>query len=317
MSPRLRSVVSAALIALACLLVPFGATAAWAAYTLTDTGRYVTTMAPLAADPDVREAIAEAVGDGILRAADQRMDMSPVRASVRPFVRDAVRSFTRTPAFRLAWDTGNRITHDAVLRALRDEGPTTGAPGSAVTVDLAPVTARVKQQLTRDHVPLAARIPVQHTVVPVLPAGDLTRFRKGYHMLEVAGFWLPVAAVVLASAGIALAVSRRRAIVATSLGTALGGALLALALTVGRALTLADLPPDVPHPVAAAVYDTLTATLRTVSWLLLTLGVTVALTTWLTRRRARPEEPHKPEEQRKNRPPTSPDQVQEDGRAQV
>ncbi|WP_369390690.1 hypothetical protein AB5J72_25845 [Streptomyces sp. CG1] len=282
MPPRLRSALSAALLALTCLFVPFGALAAWAAYELTDTGRYVTTMAPLAADPSVREAVAVTVGDDILRAAGQHLDVRPVPDSVRPFLRDVVRSFTQTEAFRLAWDTGNQVTHDAVLRALRDEDDGTTAV-RPVTVDFAPVTDQVKRQLARDHVPLAARIPVQHTAVSVLPAGRLVSLRKGFHVLEVAGFWLPLAAVGCAAAGIALAVHRRRAVVATALGTALGGALLALALAVGRGLTLADLPADVPHPAAGAVYDALTSTLRTVSWLLLGLGLTVALTTWLIR----------------------------------
>ncbi|MEU5705741.1 hypothetical protein [Streptomyces flaveolus] len=277
MPSRLRSALSAVLITLSCLLVPFGALAAWAAYGLADTGRYVTTMAPLAADPAVREAVVDTVGDGILRAVDEHLDVRPLRGSVRPFVHDAVRSFTHTRAFRLAWDTGNRITHDAVLRALRGEDE------RAVTVDLAPVTAQVKRQLTRDHVPLAARIPVEHTEVAVLPADRLTTLRKGYHVLEVAGFWLPVAAVAFAVGGIALAVHRRRAVAATALGTALGGALLAVALTVGRGLTLADLPAGVSHPAAGAVYDALTGTLRTVAWLLLGLGLAVALTVWLTR----------------------------------
>ncbi|MEU1401714.1 hypothetical protein ABZ471_04985 [Streptomyces sp. NPDC005728] len=283
MPPRLRSVLSAVLIALSCLLVPFGALAAWASYGLTDTGRYVTAMAPLASDPDVREAVAETVGDGILREVDQRMDVRPMRGSVAPFVHDAVRSFTQTRAFRLAWDTGNRVTHDAVLRALREEDPAEEAYERPVTVDFAPVTAQVKQQLAHDHVPLAARIPVEHTAVPVLPAREVAQLRKGFHVLEVAGFWLPVAAMVFAVAGIALAVHRRRAIVATALGAALGGALLGLALAVGRSLTLAGLPADAPHPAAGAIYDALTGTLRTVAWLLLGLGLAVALTAWLTR----------------------------------
>ncbi|MER5541694.1 hypothetical protein ACWDBD_02525 [Streptomyces sp. NPDC001118] len=289
MPPRLRSALSAVLLALTCLLVPFGALAAWAAYGLADTGRYVTAMAPLAADPSVREAVADTVGDGILRAVDHHLDVGPVPDSVRPFLRDVARSFTQTEAFRLAWDTGNQITHDAVLRALRDEGDATSAAGP-VTVDFAPVTDQVKRQLTRDHVPLAARIPVEHTAVSVLPAGELILLRKGFHVLEVAGFWLPVAAVGCAATGITLAVRRRRAVVATALATALGGGLLALALAVGRDLTLADLPADVPHPAAGAVYDALTGTLRTVSWLLLGLGLTVALATWLIRylRVARP-----------------------------
>ncbi|MER7179856.1 hypothetical protein ABT404_10305 [Streptomyces hyaluromycini] len=268
---RLRGALSALLIALACLLLPFGALAAWAAYGLADTGQYVSTMAPLADDPDVRDAVADTVGDGIMREVDVGL---PMRGTVAPFVREAVRSFTQTRAFRLAWDAGNRATHDAVLRALQGERE------EPVTVDLAPVTAQVKDQLTQDHVPLAARIPVQHTAVAVLPAAELDQLRKGFHVLEVAGFWLPVAAVVFAAGGIALAVRRRRAVTATALGTALGGGLLGLALSVGRRLTLADLPPDVSHPAAAAVYDALTSTLRTVSWLLLALGLTVAAVAW-------------------------------------
>ncbi|MEU1161694.1 hypothetical protein ACIPX0_40505 [Streptomyces sp. NPDC090075] len=278
---RLRRALSALLIALSCLLLPFGALAAWAAYGLADTGQYVSTMAPLADDPDVRDAVADTVGDGIMREVDIG---PPMQGTVAPFVREAVRSFTQTRAFRLAWDAGNRATHDAILRALQDERE------EAVTVDLAPVTAQVKDQLTQDHVPLAARIPVQHTAVAVLPAAELDRLRKGFHVLEVAGFWLPVSAVVFAAGGIALAVRRRRAVTATALGTALGGALLGVALTVGRALTLADLPSDVSHPAAAAVYDALTSTLRTVSWLLLALGLAVAALTWLSGyvRRRRP-----------------------------
>ncbi|MER5749282.1 hypothetical protein [Streptomyces sp. NPDC002088] len=278
MSRPLRTSLSAVLIALACLLAPFGALAAWAAYGLADTGRYVTTMAPLAADPDVRDAVADTVGAGIMREVDRReTEVRPIRGTVAPFVHEAVRSFTRTQAFRTAWDEGNRATHDAVLRALR------GERDRAVTVDLAPVTAQVKRQLAHDHVPFANRIPVQHTEVAVLAAQDLGRLRKGFHVLEIAGFWLPVAACVFAVTGIAVAVHRRRAVTATALGTAFGGALLGVAVALGRRLTLGDLPDEVSRPAAGVVYDALTSTLRTAAWLLLTLGLTVAAATWLTR----------------------------------
>ena len=278
MTARLRSALSAALIALACLLAPCGALAAWAAYGLADTGAYVTTMAPLATDPNVRNAVADTVGAGIMDQVGDRADVRPMRSAVGPFVHDAVRSFTRTEAFRAAWDTANRALHDAVLRALNDDSE------QDVTVDLAPVTAQVKRQLTDDHMPLANRIPIEHTAVNVLPAQNLDRLRKGFHVLEVAGFWLPVAAVVFAVTGIALALRRRRALTATALGTALGGALLGLAVAVGRGLTLADLPEEARRPAAGAVYDALTETLREAAWLLVAVGLAVALTTWFTTR---------------------------------
>ncbi|WP_257234331.1 hypothetical protein [Streptomyces sp. JV178] len=280
MFPRARGPLSTALILLACLLAPVGALAAWATYELGDRARYEAVTAPLAADPAVREALADAVATGIMREVRVR---PPLREPVRDFTHDAARSFTQTEAFRTAWHTANRAAHDAVLRAVRAESAGGSGQGAQpVTLDLAPVGERVKRQLARDHVPFAHRIPVAHTEVTVLSAEELVQLRKGYRMLEVAAFWLPVGALVLATAGILIATRRRRAVCATGLGTALGGALLGVAVALGRHLTLADLPPDVSPAAAGAVYDALTATLRTVTWGLLALGATVAAAAWLT-----------------------------------
>ncbi|CAM5311251.1 Integral membrane protein OS=Streptomyces fumanus OX=67302 GN=GCM10018772_11670 PE=4 SV=1 [Streptomyces fumanus] len=106
-------------------------------------------------------------------------------------------------------------------------------------------------------------------------------------MLDLAAFWLPLAAVGCAVAGITVAACRRRALLAAGLGTALGGALLGLAVAVGRRLTLAEPPGVVDRPAAGAVYDALTASLRTAAWLLVALGAGVALVSWLTGRTRR------------------------------
>ncbi|HET9383361.1 MAG TPA: hypothetical protein VFP69_21360 [Streptomyces sp.] len=276
--PRVRGALSAALIALACLLLPFGTLAAWASYGLADTGRYVAAMAPLASDPDVRRAVAATVGEGILA----EVDAGRARGVVGPFVHEAVRSFTGTETYRTAWDATNRTVHDAVLRALRDDRA--AGRHRAVTVDLAPVATKVKAQLSARRMPWARRIPVLHTAVPVVPAGEVDRLRKGYHLLDFAAFWLPLGAVVFALAGIAVAACRRRAVAATGLGAALGGALLALAVAVGRRLTVTGLPGELRRPAAGAVYDALTTTLRTASWLLVAVGLTVAAASWLAGR---------------------------------
>ncbi|MFJ6658745.1 hypothetical protein ACIQNG_20705 [Streptomyces sp. NPDC091377] len=312
----MRGVLSAALIALACLLVPLGALASWVTYGLADTQRYVRTMAPLATDPAVRDAVADILGEGLAERASAAMTESPGAGAMAPFLRDAVHSFTRTEAFRVGWDEANRATHRAVLDAMETGDPQTGdpahsgpledsnasnasrpsgasrnpqgplerhGPGSVrvedapVTVDLAPVAAAVQRQLAEDNVTVGSRIRVGPTEVAVLPAEDLAPLRKGFHVLHVAAVWLPLTALGLAATGIALAARRRRAVTAMAVGTALGGALLGLAVALGRHLTLADLPAGMPEPAVGAVYDALTSTLRTVSWLLLALGLTVAL----------------------------------------
>ncbi|KPI09438.1 hypothetical protein OK074_3244 [Actinobacteria bacterium OK074] len=279
-----RTALSAVLIALACLLAPLGAVAAWATYGFEDGARYAATTNPLASDAQVREAVAGAVTDSVMR----EVHVGPrLRDPVHAYIRDAVRSFTATEAYRTAWGTANLAAHDAVLRALRADERTPPAP---VVLDLAPATERMKRELADEHVPLAARIPIAHTEITLVEAHDLGPLRKGFRVLEVAGFWLPLSAVVLACAGIAVAVCRRRAIVATGLGTALGAASLGIAIAVGRHLTVGGLPSSgmsaerarLSAEAVGAVYDALTETLRTVSWSLLALGLTVAVGAWAT-----------------------------------
>ncbi|MGW6027527.1 hypothetical protein, partial [Streptomyces sp. NPDC055214] len=277
-----RRPLSAVLLVLAVLLVPLGALSTWAKYEIEDADAYVATMAPLASDPDVRDAVAAAVTDSVTR----QIDVGPLQGTVESFLGDAVRSFTGTKAFRTAWDAANRAAHDAVQRALSDR-----SDGGAVTIDLAPITEQVKRQLAADGVPFADSIPVTHTEVTLMESSDLGPFGKGFHMLQMAGLWLPVAAVLLAVAGIYLAVHRRRAVVRTALGAALAGALLAVAVMVGRGLTLDDLPKDVSRPAAEAVYDALTHSLSVAGWVILGAGLCVALAAWLLRRRQSPVPP--------------------------
>ncbi|MGW1894487.1 hypothetical protein ACWCP6_30225 [Streptomyces sp. NPDC002004] len=280
MSPRVRSVVSAVLLTAACVLVPPAALSAWATYDIGDTGPYVVTMAPLASDPPVQDAVAGDVTDAIMQEIDtsETGPSGPMRSKVRAFVHDAVRSFTDTPAFRAAWNTANEAAHDAVMEAVRSDS------ASAVTIDLAPILQQVKQQLTTDGVAFADRIPVTHNNVTVVRATDLAKVRKGFHVFQLMGFWLPLGTVLLAVGGILLSMGRRRAVAATALGVALAGASLGVAIAVGRTLTLDDLPPDVSRDAAGAVYDALTDSLRTAVWIIIALGLAVAGGAWLTGR---------------------------------
>ncbi|KOU32879.1 membrane protein [Streptomyces sp. WM6372] len=256
------------------LLVPAGAVAYWADHELGDADRYTAAMSPLADDPAVQNVVVSQAG----RALAGQIDAGPFQGGVDALLGEALRSFTGTPAYRTAWDAANRAAHAAFLKAL-----TTG-DGDAVSIDLAPVIAQVKGDLVADGVPFADRIPVTHVSVKVMEYDNLGALRKGFRMLQIAGVWLPVLTVVLAATAIAVAVHRRRAVIATGLGIAVGAVLLWIAVAVCRRLTLDDLPADVDRAAAAAVYDALTAFLRTTAWVVLAIGLAAALAAWLTGR---------------------------------
>lgn len=270
----MRTYLSAALIVLVALLVPASAVAYWADRRLGDADHYTAAMSPLANDPAVQEVVVTQA----TRALSGQIDAGPFQGAVDALLGDALRSFAGTTAYRTAWETANRAAHTAFLDALE-----TGH-GDAVTVDLAPVIAQVKEELMADGVPFADRIPETHLSVKVMEYDNLGALREGFHVLQIAGVWLPVLTVLLAVAAVAVAVRRRRAVLATGAGLAVGAVLLWAAVGVCRRITLDDLPSDVDRPAAAAVYDALTAFLRTTAWVVLALGLATALAAWLVGR---------------------------------
>ncbi|MGW0392520.1 hypothetical protein ACWDYJ_16800 [Streptomyces sp. NPDC003042] len=267
----MRTFLSAVLIVLVALLVPASAVAYWADHELGDADRYTAAMSPLAADPAVQGVVVTQA----TRALAGQIDAGPFQGGVDALIGEALRSFAETSAYRTAWDAANRAAHAAFLKAL-----TTGH-GDAVTIDLAPVIAQVKGELVADGVPFADRIPETHVSVKVMEYDNLGALREGFRMLQIAGVWLPVLTLVLAAAAIGVAVRRRRAVLATGIGLAVGAGLLWLAVRLCRRLTLDDLPPDIDRRAAAAVYDALTAFLRTTAWVVLAVGLAAALAAWL------------------------------------
>ncbi|MFF5484928.1 hypothetical protein [Streptomyces virginiae] len=267
----MRTILSTVLIVLVALLVPASAVAYWADRELGDADRYTAAMSPLAENPKVQEVVVTQV----TRALAGQIDAGPFQIGLDTLLGEALHSFAGTSAYRTAWDAANRAAHAAFLDAL-----TTGR-GDALTIDLAPVIAQVRGDLVADEVPFADRIPVTHLTVKVMEYDNLAALRKGFHMLEVAGVWLPVLTVLLAAAAIAVSVHRRRAVMATGAGLAVGAGLLWLTVEVCRRLTLDDLPADIDRPAAGAVYDALTAYLRTTAWVVLVIGLAAALAAWV------------------------------------
>lgn len=298
---RWRSFFSALLIVLSCVLAPLAAVAAWAADEVDDTDRYVATVAPLASDPAVQAAAANRVTDVAMQhldlptllegAAPENRPLlekalgklgGTLENAVRSFVRDKAQDVIASDVFQRIWVDANRQIHSTLDKALTGGGGAVKINNQSVTVDLAPVVARVKQRLVDEGMTAAARIPEVHTDFTVLRSDKLGEMRTYLRVLRIAGLWLPVLVALLVAAGVLLAVHRRRVLVAAVLAVAVAMLVLGLALTVFREVYLGALPDTVSQPAAAAVYDTLTRYLRTSVRRVVALAVVIALAAWLT-----------------------------------
>ncbi|MGC0312925.1 hypothetical protein [Kitasatospora acidiphila] len=296
------SLLSAVLIILAALLAPLSVVATWAHSQITDTNRYVATVGPLASHPDVQAAVTDRVTSGIVGALpiDKLLSLVPsadqplikqllnaaggaVTNSISSLVHDQVAKLVQSEQFATLWVNINRTAHGSLDRVLTGQGG--GAvqiQGNTVTLDLAPVIDQVKTQLVANGLSVAKQIPTVHTDYVLLESDSIPQIRTLLRLLEVAGTWVPVAAVLLAVGGVLAAARRRRAAVTVALAMAGATALLGIGMDAFRPIYLDRLPADVNQGAAGAVYDALTHYLYAGVRLVLVLGVLVALGAWVS-----------------------------------
>jgi hypothetical protein len=308
---RWRTVVATLLIVLGCVLAPLAGVAVWARNQVTNTDRYLATVAPLASDPAIQNAIADQITAQVFTYIDvqgltvqavdalaERRDLPPelvtrLQALSVP-IANGVQSFTRTqvgrvvesPAFADAWLQANRLAHEELVKAL------TGQGGGAITVEndtvsinLAAFIQTVKQQLIAAGFTLAERIPQVNASFVLFQSKDITRARSAFNLLTTLGTWLPVIALLLIGLGVYVARDHRRALIGAGLGVAVAMLALALGLAVFRSIYLDAVPATVlPHDAAAVLYDTIVRFLRAGLRTVFVLALVVAAGAFLTGR---------------------------------
>ncbi|MFD9358368.1 hypothetical protein [Streptomyces sp. NPDC060031] len=302
------SAVSAVLITLTCILVPVSLLTVWVHDIVLDTGRYVSTVSPLASNP----AIEAAAVHRITEAADVRVDGAQVTSDLAkwlesqglpPRVGTAVKAlgpqldsaadaavskvatrFVESDRFETVWTTANRAAHSAVVHALTGEGRgAVGVDGGTVTLDVGAAVENVKEDLVKAGLTPAEKIPEVNKQMVLFQSDKLGKIRGAVHLLDVLGDWLPVLTVILGAGGVLLARRRRRALVTTTLGAAAACLVFGIGLALVRHYYLDHLPAQVQSPAAAAaVFDTLVRFLKVSIRTAIVLGVVVALGAYLS-----------------------------------
>jgi hypothetical protein len=301
--------VAVLLIVVGCVLAPLAGVAVWARNQVTNTDRYVRTVAPLARDPAIQQAISDQITTQIFRyldlqgltnqavdalaerglrprLADQLRGLAgPLASGIQGFTRTEVGKIVASDAFADAWVQANRVAHAELVSALTGQGGN-GAitvKNDSVSVNLAPFIQTVKAQLVNSGFSLAAKIPEVNASFVVFQSADITRARSAFNLLTTLGNWLPWVALALLGIGVYVAKDHRRALVGAAVGVAVGMLALAVALTVFRSIYLHAIPPQVlPHDAAAAAYDTIVRYLRLGLRAVLVLALVVAAAAFLT-----------------------------------
>jgi hypothetical protein len=289
-SGRPRAAAAAILLTLACILAPLSVVSVWASTYMSDTDQYVETVAPLADDPAVQASVADAVTVAILerldveelsedalnaladqprmpeRVADVLPALSvPLANGVSGFVGDQVDTIIRSDQFATVWAQANAVAHEQLVKLLTgNAGGVVTADDGAVSLQLGPIIAQVKDRLVAQGFALADNIPEIDRSFVLVQSDAVTRAQGIYRLMDALGTWLPLVTLGFFVAGIALARRRRRALVRGAIGIAVAMVVLGALLAVARIYYLNALPLEVlDEESAGSVFDTLVSFLRT------------------------------------------------------
>ena len=290
------------------VLAPLSILATWAHDEVSDTERYVETVAPLADSPEVQAAVTarltarivelidvQAVTKDAIDALSQRglppravasltALTPPLAAGVENFVNNQVQRLVESQAFADAWEAANRVAHTQMVAILTGQtGDAVEVSGDAVQLNLAPLIDGVKQRLVDAGFTLASRIPAVTTEITLFQSADLAKAQTAFRLLDAAARALPIIALILLGVAVAVSTRRRRTLTIGAIVIAASMVLLGAALNLFRIAYLDALPSDrLPPDAAAVIFDQIVQFIRLNLRALLVISLAVAFVAWVS-----------------------------------
>ena len=303
-----RSILSFVLIFIAVILAPLSVTTVFAVSQISDTERYVDTVAPLAESEAIQVAVADRISDQVIEAinVDELVEeavtaitsgrdlppraesglqglAAPIESGVDSFIRDKVTEIVQSESFVVAWREANEIGHESLVKLLSgdDSGAVTAQDG-ALVLNLNEVLAQVKTALIDAGFTRAENIPETDAEFVLFQSDEIATVQSYYSAAQDVGYFLPIATVVLALLGILAANRRRVAVGGLGIGVFVVMLAVVLGLDFGRTAYIDALGGSVSVEAASDSFDTVTVFLFQGAGSLVLVGLALFLAALLT-----------------------------------
>jgi len=287
----------ALLLVLACAFAPLAVFSIWLHGQVSDTGRYVQTVAPLSENHAIDAAVAAKVTAELFARVDVQalarqalpeqgqFLAGPLASGLRTFTQQAAERVLASPQFNRLWQTANRTAHRQVLALVKGQsGGFLTSKDGRVLLDLGEITSEIQTQLHNQGMTLFDGVKVNSTF-ELFKSNDVARASKYVRYLDAAAVILPVTVVAAFIHALVLSDDRRRTLLRGGLGLAFAMVVMLALLYAGRTWYLHSVPGhDIPRDAASAFFDTVVRFLRTGLRTGFTIGMVIAAAAWLTGR---------------------------------
>lgn len=292
-----RSVAAVVCVVLAALLTVPAVVGFWGQRTLTDTERYVATVGPLAADPDVQDAVARSISSAFESNVDVARIVNdtfgpviadkPKLQALVPILTGAVNSLVATAAekvvqseqFRNVWVQTNATLQQEAVRFIEGDTSALKLVDNQVVLDTAPLVAEVRQQLVAAGLSFVDGIPASgaERQIVLFTSDQLQQAKTIYGFGKPIATWLIGLAAVLYLAAVLLARRRPRMVLTVGLALMLTSFVIGFAVAYGQVTVTDTLAGTVFAAASRVFYSTLLAYLDDGWRTLFVLGVILAV----------------------------------------
>lgn len=293
----LRSVAALVCFLLAALLTTPAVVGYWGQRTLTDTQRYLDTVGPLAADPEVQAATAAAITQafeknvdvealvneafgGIVQDRPRLQALIPVFAgAVNSFVANAATEVTQSQQFQDLWVKANEVLQTEAIKFLDGETSAVKLVGNQVVLDTSPLIDTLKQRLVDRGLTIVQNIdiPAADRQIVLLTSDQLAQVQSIYTLARPVMAWLILLVAALYLAAVLLARRTGRMVLAVGVALVVNALAMASALWYGESQFVNTLQGTVFSTASDAFYATLFAYLDRAWRVLFWLGVVFAV----------------------------------------
>lgn len=293
---RWRRLAVALLIVLGCVVAAGANVTVWLKSVALDTDIWVSTVGPLSSNPAVALAISDFAVDALFQEIDVEQTVAealpeesafltaPLVGAMENFATDVAADVISSDVFSAIWTTANRLTHEAALSLLRDDGGLFYISQGEVTIDLSDLLVAVADQLASTGLSFFEDLPVteESGKIVVYEAAQLAEIQQALNLLDRAGILLPL--LTLLAFGVAIWVSlwRRRTVLYIGAGLSITMALSLLVFSWVHSQILAEVSSELYRDAVEAVWQIVMGSLIGQTILLLVIGLVISAGAFLT-----------------------------------
>lgn len=270
------------LIVLGLILLAVGNLTFWLRGTVLSTNRWVAAVGPLTQNETVAAAVSTYVVEGLFdlvqvqQAAEELLPpdygflSGPLVLVLEDLAQEAATSLVQSDGFNTVWVGLNRTAHRAVMGVLRGDGDLLYLRSGQLTVDLGDAFRFVADAFNLGDV---ERLQDVQTRFVLLESGQVALVQQGLALIDGAGLWIPLLALVSLIFAWLISLWRRRTVTWIGIGVTIAMLLSLAAIALARPVVLVSISDPFVRLLAGEIWGVVVRGLYLQTILVLVIGL--------------------------------------------